>query len=253
MDEKIPDAEIRPHSSVWEKLDNFWYHYKWHTLITLFLVVVVTVCTLQMCNKQSYDVYVMYAGNVSISRTTDDGTDPMYPTMQEAIGPFAEDRDGDGEVTVSLNTLYILSNKEIEEENRRREELSQTTGVAYDEVNASYIKDNLAVFQSDVRYSDYYICILSKTMYAISRTSADGTPIYASLASYAEGTDLVLYADDAILLSSTPLSECAIFEDLPKDTVICLRALSEVSAGKARNREVYAAAEATFRRMLGVA
>ncbi len=248
MEDKLPNAEVRP-MGLWEKLDNFWYHYKWHTLIALFFVVLITVCTVQMCGKQGYDVYVMYAGDVSVSRTTDDGTDPMYPTMQQALLPFAADRDGDGDVKIALNTLYILSNEEIEEENRRREELSEVTGVKYDPVNVGHVKENLTVFQSDIRVSDYYLCVLSPTMYRLSRESADGTPIYAPLASYVEGTQAQLYASDAVLLSSTALADAPVFCDLPEDTVICLRALSEVSGKNARSREVFAAAEHMLRKI----
>ncbi len=250
MDDSVQNADTG-NTSLGAKLDNFWYHYKWHTLITLFFVMLISVCTWQMCSKQSYDVYVMYAGTTAISRTTDDGTDPMYPVMQSALADFAEDRDDNGEVDVHFNTLYILSNDEIEEENRRRKELSELTGVRYEEVDAPFIKDNLAVYQSEVKYGDYYICLLSETMYTLSRTSADGTPLFAPLASYVEGTDAVLYASDAVLLSSTALGQSPLFCDLPEDTLLCLRSLSEVAQRRSRNREVFAAAERTLRRMLG--
>lgn len=53
-----------------------------------------------------------------------------------------------------------------------------------------------------------------------------------------------------MLLSSTALADKPVFRDMPEGTVICLRALSDVSAKKARNREVFAAAEQALRAML---
>ena len=38
-------------SEAFDKLSNFWYYYKWHTIVALFIVFVVTVCTLQTCSK----------------------------------------------------------------------------------------------------------------------------------------------------------------------------------------------------------
>ncbi len=250
MDDSLQTAD-NGNTSLTSRLDNFWYHYKWHTLITLFFVLFIGICTWQMCSKQSYDVYVMYAGTAAVTRTTDDGTEPMYPAMQTTLAAFAEDRDDNGRVDVNFNTLYILSNDEIEAENQRRRELSELTGVRYEEVDAPFVKENLSVYQSEVKYGDFYICLLSETMYNLSRTSADGTPLFAPLAPYTEGTDAVLYASDAVLLSSTALGQSPLFSDLPEDTLLCLRSLSEVAARRSRNREVFAAAESTFRRMLG--
>ena len=56
-----------------QRVENYWYHYKWHTLIALFIVITLSVCILQLCQKNSYDVYVLYAGGGELERTSDDG------------------------------------------------------------------------------------------------------------------------------------------------------------------------------------
>ena len=243
-------GEVQASYTLGQKIENFWYHYKWHTLITLFIVLVVTVCTLQMCGKESYDVYIMYAGDREISQLSEDGSDPPFVQMKETLLPYVSDRDENGEATLELNTLYILTPAEIEAENERRRAEAQANGTQAEELNAAAIMENRSIFQSDVRYSDYYICILSESLYKSSRTSADGTPLYASLADYVTDADVAFYADDAVLLHTTALADSPVFRDLPEDTVICLRALSDVSAKKARNREVFAAAEESLRAML---
>ena len=54
--------EIKTDSKAVKWLDNFWYHYKWQTIGIVFAAFVLLVCVLQMCGKESVDVYVMYAG-----------------------------------------------------------------------------------------------------------------------------------------------------------------------------------------------
>ena len=41
MDERNEknDGEIKINSPPLEKLENFWYHYKWHSIVALFLVI----------------------------------------------------------------------------------------------------------------------------------------------------------------------------------------------------------------------
>ena len=121
------------------------------------------------------------------------------------------------------------------------------------EVNTSVIKYNSEIFNTNIVYSNYYLCILSKSLYETYRTISD-VEIFVPLGSYVEGTDIVLYAKDAILLSSTALGQSAGFADFPPDTVICLRNTTEVSSNLtgAKSREHFENAEATLRALLAM-
>ena len=56
--EKIgTDAKI--HLPTNEKLENFWYHYKWHTITAVFVIVVGVILTLQLCTKVDFDLLFM--------------------------------------------------------------------------------------------------------------------------------------------------------------------------------------------------
>ena len=50
-------------------LENYWYHYKWITLVVAFLVVVVAVCTIQSCTAKSSDINITYAGKALFSES----------------------------------------------------------------------------------------------------------------------------------------------------------------------------------------
>ena len=39
-------------------LDNYWYHYKWHTIAVVFVIIVAIVCTVQLINRTVYDAVI---------------------------------------------------------------------------------------------------------------------------------------------------------------------------------------------------
>ena len=229
--------EIKSSALAW--LDNFWYHYKWHTLIALFLAVVLIVGVAQMCQKNKYDIYIMYAGIHDVERKSTTGVSE-YETLLQGLKKISKDYDGDGETNVSFLPLFLPSAKEIEE-------LNKQDGV---EVNTAVVADNVEIFNTNIVYSNYYLCFLSTTVYENYRTTA-GVDIFVPLGSYVEGTDAELYAPDAILLSSTDFGKSAGFSDFPEDTVICLRIHSEVAANlTGSSAEHYKNAEDTLRALL---
>lgn len=229
--------EIKSPFLLW--LDNFWYHYKWHTLIALFLAVVLIVGIGQMCRKNKYDVFIMYAGAHDVQRKSATGVSE-YETLLQGLKKITQDYDSDGEVSVSFLPLFLPSSAEIEE-------LNKQDGV---EINTALIADNSEIFNTNIVYSNYYLCFLSRTIYENYRTTA-GVDIFMPLAEYVDGTDAELYAPDAILLSSTAFGKSAGFSSFPEDTVICLRIHSEVAASlTGSSAEHYKNAEHTLRALL---
>ena len=75
-------------------VENFWYHHKFGTLVTIFLVIVLLVCTLQMCGKNSYDVHVLYSGP-----WFDCAGASRISAIESAFRQFMDDFDGDGQKT----------------------------------------------------------------------------------------------------------------------------------------------------------
>ena len=232
-----PAPEIK--SSVLAWLDNFWYHYKWHTLIALFLAVVLIVGVAQMCRKNKYDVFIMYAGIHDVERKSTTGVSE-YETLLQGLKKISKDYDGDGEVSVSFLPLFLPSAAEIEE-------LNKQDGV---EVNTAVVADNVEIFNTNIVYSNYYLCFLSTTVYENYKNTA-GVNIFVPLGDYVNGTDAELYAPDAILLSSTDFGKSAGFSAFPEDTVICLRIHSEVAANlTGSSAEHYKNAENVLRALL---
>ena len=97
-----------------ERVENFWYHYKWHSLVALFLVFTILVCSLQMCEKNNYDIYITYAGGKEISRTVEGGDVSEYASFVSTLASLGCDYDGDGVSSVSFSSLFILSDDETQ-------------------------------------------------------------------------------------------------------------------------------------------
>ncbi len=241
MDEKqkgtqSANAEVGVKSPLLAWLDNFWYHYKWHALIALFLIFAILVCSVQMCKKQDYDVFVMYAGVHDVERKSSSISE--YEKVYEHLKEICRDYDGDGRATPSLLTLFLPSNKEIEE-------LNAMDGY---EVNTAVVADNAEIFRTNIVYSDYYICLVSPSVYETYRVISD-VEMFVPLASYVGEREVEYYAEDAVLLSSTAFGAQAGFENFPSDTLICLRILTELQGKKQANVEKYERAEDMMRNL----
>ncbi|MBR5817056.1 MAG: hypothetical protein IKY62_00265, partial [Clostridia bacterium] len=97
----MEDNNIKP-STKREKLENFWYYHKWHTIIAVFLIITITVCALQLSGKESYDIHIMYAGPKEFKRTSSDGDIPEYANALASIKRVASDFDGNGEDVIVI-------------------------------------------------------------------------------------------------------------------------------------------------------
>ena len=236
--EKLEGKEVNLKVSA--KLENFWYHYKWHTVIALFLIVFITVCTLQMCQRESYDVYVMYAGGGNLDRTSQNGDLPEYVKAQNSLSGYSDDYNGDGEVNPLILSLFIPSDEEIAK--------IESSGGS---VNYGQIQDNTKTLSQNMLMSEYYVCLFSKAVFdEYNKTHGAFMP----LSMYApQDSDIRYYNECAVYLSSLEIYKKEGFSSLPEDTVVCIRTKGAVSSlfDKDGNEKAYAASEDLIRKLLG--
>ena len=64
--EKLDEKAIKTDNKILLGIENYWYHYKWPTVIVLFFAIVILVCTLQMCGRESTDITIVYAGSYAM-------------------------------------------------------------------------------------------------------------------------------------------------------------------------------------------
>ena len=90
------------------KLENFWYHYKWHTIVGIFIVIVAAILITQLFTKTEYDVNIIYAGEKAIATTSlsGDGVTELS-TITRALEMAGEDYNNDKKVRFNLHNLQI--------------------------------------------------------------------------------------------------------------------------------------------------
>lgn len=86
-----------------EKLSNFWFHYKWHTIAIIASLIVISIAVSQCVSRINYDFEIVYFTN---TYTLDDNTEKIADYIEE----YATDVNGDGEVNVQVINCSISSN-----------------------------------------------------------------------------------------------------------------------------------------------
>ena len=205
--DNIGEKIIKP-GSFFSKLDNFWYHYKWHTIALVLILIVVTVSTLQMCQREEYDIHIMYAGDEGISKLAPPD-EPEYTKLVTAIKQVCADYDGNGEVVINLNTLFCPSD---------------TDGFSPDLIQVAE-KDREMLGDIMLASNETYLCFLSESLFL---EYDKHSPVkFTDLSGYGEGLEYTK-SKRGIYLSSTDFYSLPGMDILPEDTVICLRIQSEL-------------------------
>ena len=216
-------GEVMTPSTVKEKAQNFWYHYKWHSVVALFLIIALLVCSLQLCGRTKYDTYILYAGSKSIGRTAADGDVAEIATVISSLKRVTDDFDENGEVSVNFTNLYYLTQSEID-----RAESYNDALLAADQKSLSSI----------MQHSEYYLMFISVGVYEAYHKAGD-EELFIDLTSYsAYNEDAEYYAPNAIHLSSIDASRLPGLSALPEDTLICIRQPG-VMADKSREHQEY--------------
>ena len=92
-----------------KKLDNFWYHYKWHTIFIVFFLAVILICTVQCVQKDDPDAMILYSGPEVM---TAEGKTVLENLISQRLD---KDHNGDGNKLVTLTDVIILSDEQIKE------------------------------------------------------------------------------------------------------------------------------------------
>ena len=244
MDEKQTGGESVVRSgSFAEKLENFWYHYKWHTIVTLFVVFVIAVCAIQCAGNTKYDIQILYAGNYSFDRSSSDGGYPEYMVAVSSLSEFAKDYDENGEVNLSFCDLYLLTKEEVAE-------IESNNG----SVSIRLLQENTTTLKTNLDSSDYYVCFLSERLFLQYSEGESNRGRFAKIADYtADGKEYDFVSEYGIRLSSLDAKDLPGISSLDaEDTIVCIRKISAMSNmfSKAESKEQFARSEDYLRSLL---
>lgn len=194
-----------------EKIKNFWYYYKWHTLIALFFVVVITIMAVQHLGREKYDIRILYGGPAIISDTR----------SAEITGAFqsvlTRDMNGDGKKNVQLYDLIIMNDEELKEVN-----------LPYI-LNGDTVADNIELMNFHAGVSEFLIYIVDADYYQ----GLHDNSVFVKLDDIGV-TGGERYDDCAIYLRSLDFTKVySVFDIFPEDTLICVRKVAYKN-GKSR-------------------
>ena len=209
------------------RLENFWYHYKWHTIAVIFALIVITVCTVQCATNTKYDIQVLYAGDHVFGRTSSDGSYPEYITMVSTLEDFAKDYDSNGETNVTFLDICPARNY-----------------------------DDMTMLETNMNTSDYYICLMSEELF-LQYSVVDGNKNlgrFRRISDYAPaGKDYDYVSEYGIRLSSLDIKDLPGFAGLDaENTVLCIRNVSAMSiiSNKKTSEKQFANSEDMLRALL---
>ena len=210
-EDKIHGEPMATPQTTKAKVSNFFYHYKWHTVIASFLVVVLVICSFQFCSRESYDIHIMYAGPKGLVSAN-------IHAAATSLEGIARDYNGDGAVKVSFSSLYI--DKRIGND-------------ASDNIDAPILAqrsyENYETFVSEIQTGSFLILLLSPELF---RELDVETGIFIPVSELFADVDpeaCVGEGGTGITLSTLPIYKLPGLSALPADTVLCIRQPSAIS------------------------
>lgn len=126
--EMVPDKGSQPiiPSTPSEKIANFWFQYKWHTIAAVAAAVIIIVSLVQYINRTVYDFEVVLFSYTPM-------TEQQVSLLRSELEDRSDDVNGDGEVHVSLvNCSYASDNKDGQYEYAMLNKLQATLAADYD-------------------------------------------------------------------------------------------------------------------------
>ena len=217
-------------------IDNVWYHYKWHILGAIFVLLVVIVCITQCVGKTAdpVDIHILYAGSEQISKTADENGSVAYADLEASFRNLIGDYDKNGTKVLNFESYFWLSTEELDELERQNASLPQ--GSQFDvEYYASVVYQNVQGITALFSQGDYYVWFISDDLYNYLLTTSGGNERFLPLTPYVnEGTSPGYYVDKngntdtrAVYLKDLAISSLGtIGSTLPEDTLVVLRAPS---------------------------
>lgn len=189
-------------------LENYWYHYKWATIISAFFITVAVICIVQIASKKNYNIYIRYVGDSVITGT-------QYDDMTGALEKIVS---GDKKDSVNFAQVAYISDDDNPYKNEKNAVARETL--------------------SSMLVQPYYIYIMDMTAYNDYKDSG----VFAPLSNiFEEDVTDISYDEYALYLSKTEfLKNAPGMEWVEEDTVIVIKIVpyDSVFTGKKSKREL---------------
>ncbi len=222
------EAEKLVPKTMSEKRKNFWYHYKWVTIVSVLAVIVVTYLMVDLFSKPKYDLTIigMNTYQAAISQEAQENT----------FKPFATDYDGNGEVNVDVLPIETYDTT------------NTSSGVYY---NPQLVQVSAVKMMGTMQAFDGFIFILDQYTYDRIVTNSDGTKetgVFHDLSAYAAQNKA--FQGDKLYLKDTNLAKDWGLKEIPDDLFICFRDYSKYGQVKENIQKQYEYEKVVFDKLV---
>lgn len=231
--EKIDGAEIAVSENKFLKwLDNYWYHYKWVTLIVAFFLFVGIFGLVQCSTRETADVTVTFAGGYSMNTS-------QKNSLTTALSLLVPKADKDGEtVTVLVPDYPVFSDEEIRE--LCTDEDGNFSISAYENLRQQCVK-NVNTFGDYIMTGECAVYLVRESVYKAQNMDTIAAPLSDYFSEIPKG------AHDAYAVRFGDTEFYQYYEALhfiPADTLLVLT--KPLIYGSTHQEEYYAQCEALF-------
>ena len=232
-DDKIEAAEIHiggvkrqrdgAKSRAGKWFENFWYHHKWKTIIALVLAIILLVCTLQMCAKESEDMTVMLVGPYQLN-----DSEAGYVALKYSLSSYLpDDYDNNGKKNTAIVHYAVYSKEQIELLKQNVDENGESAPIYIDTAQNS---SNYEQYESYLMTGETSVLFLDPWLFEQMREKRDEylVNIEARYKTLPVGALMWENEDGALGCYGVRLGDTALYQNaavsamLPPDTVIVL-------------------------------
>ena len=193
QEDKREAGEIVVNNRFLTWLDNFWYHYKWHVLVSAFFLLICVICFAQCSTRETGDVTVTFAGGYSMTAEEQ----ATLKTTLNAVAPAR--KEGEGTLSTMLSTYSIFTEEEL-------------CALFTDE-------EQLETFSSFVKTGESSILLVSPEVYEVQNLDYLAVPLSELFDTLPNGA----YDAYAIRLADTEFYQYyEAIQFLPEDTLIVM-------------------------------
>lgn len=208
-------------------LDNYWYHYKWHTLIALVFIITFAVGFGQIAvEKNDYDVYALYAGPEYLHREPHDRIIADIKNVAEKVSGDDEEKD------INLQMLVYLTDEQIAAQKEEVEAKGEMFTFDYLENNNVF-----ETYMKQLVSGENVIMFLDPSMYEVAESNEALYKVEEVLGHKVPG--LKESGMGVTLSESGLIDKYPSFAALPGDCVVCFKKVTHAMAliGKSENQK----------------
>ena len=195
-------------------LDNYWYHYKWPTIVAIFFVLVFTISIVQSCSTERNDIIVTYAGGAYL----EDSDRASIETVLSSSLP--EGFSGQDSPKSGFSSYFVLTKEQILE---LQEETDFNGDKKNPQINSSFIASEQQTFINQLQTGQNSILLLDIELYKSLFLKDGKSDQLMSLNDIFGNVPNGAVDDYCISLYETDMfKNYRGLRSLPEDTVICI-------------------------------